>query len=78
MILTSENNNYYKLLLDLDDLNSLGIDLTTLFGNSNNINTYLSNILKQLNINVLNFPENIEIISFGFKIFYIKFFINQN
>ena len=63
MILTSENNNYYKLLLDLDDLNSLGIDLTTLFGNSNNINTYLSNI---------------EIISFGFKIFYIKFFINQN
>lgn len=78
MILNSVNNNSYKILLDLDDLNSLSIDKINLFGNSSTINTYLSEILNKLGIHITGKPTNIEIISFGFKIFHISFLVKYN
>lgn len=76
MILNVQNNNYYKLLLDLNDLKSLNINMNSLFGNSSNINLYIKDIFKKLDINSLNEIKNIEIISFGFKVFHIKFSAN--
>ena len=78
MILNSTNNNSYKLLLDLDDLNSLSIDKINLFGNSSTIDKYLLEILNKLNIHISDKLTNIEIISFGFKIFHISFVIQNN
>ena len=76
MILNEENNNYYKLLLDLNDLKALNINMNSFFGNSSNINIYITNILKKLNINNFEKITDIEIISFDFKVFHIKFSIS--
>lgn len=78
MILNMQNTNNYKLLLDLEDLKSLNIDVNSLCGNSQNINTYLIKILKKLDFNDGFNLSDIEIISFDFKIFYIFFSINSS
>lgn len=78
MILNVQNDNYYKLVLDLNDLKSLNIDVYSLLGNSSNTNNYIKDILKKLNIDTSNKIENIEIISFAFQIFNIKFSINKS